>query len=119
MIKITNGVNTILVPNGAYEAQFKPIGWRPVGSEKAATVPSSSEEPVKESEKKVLKPEKEKAVKLSAEPSQAVENELAEKPISEMTSKELLKKAKSLGIDTSGMSSKQQVRAAIAEVINK
>ena len=119
MIKITNGVNTLMVTNGAYEAQFKPIGWFPVGSEKPTTPPSGPVEPTKESERKVTKPEKEKAAKSPEEPSQTAEAESVERPISEMTSPELLKKAKSLGIDTSGMTSKKQVRAAIAEKINQ
>lgn len=124
MIKITNGVDTLLVPNGAYKSQYQPNGWRPVDGEK---VPS--EAPAKPS-KTVSVPE---GVNTSDEyeaaesANEGVEEDVCEiedidsmepeKPLSEMTSGELKRKAKSLGIDISEMTSKKQVRDAIAEAI--
>lgn len=114
MISITNGVDTLTVPNGAYLTQFKPIGWRPVSEVKAEELPKVVEERGK------VKAEKEHtAKKLPGESERAItEAPEVEKPLNEMTVAELKAKAKKLGINMSGMTSKKQVRAAISEVIN-
>lgn len=92
MIKITDGKDVLIVSNGAYKSQFKPFGWKPVD---------------------------EVAVKEVIETVVAGDDDLPviEKPLSEMTSKELKAKAKELGVDISSATSKGEVRKMLADII--
>lgn len=92
MVKITDGKEILIVTNGAFKSQYKPFGWKPV--EEAA---------VKEVVETVMVGDDEPPV--------------IEKPLSEMTGKELKAKAKELGIDISSATSKGEVRKMLADVI--
>lgn len=93
MIKITDGKDVLIVSNGAYKSQFKPFGWKPV-----------EEAPAKEIIETVVAGNDEPPV-------------VPEKPLSEMTSKELKEKAKELGVDISSAKSKGEARKMLADVI--
>ncbi len=92
MVKITDGKEILIVTNGAFKSQYKPFGWKPVeeaaAKEVVETVMVGDDEPP-----------------------------VIEKPLSEMTGKELKAKAKELGIDISSATSKGEVRKMLADVI--
>lgn len=92
MVKITDGKEILIVTNGAFKSQYKPFGWKPV-----------EEVAVKEVVETVMVGDDEPPV--------------IEKPLSEMTGKELKAKAKELGIDISSATSKGEVRKMLADVI--
>lgn len=92
MVKITDGKNILQVSNGAFKSQYKPFGWHIV-----------EEAPAKEIIETVV-----------------VDNDdlpVIEKPLSEMSSKELKEKAKEFGIDISSAKSKSEARKMLADVI--
>lgn len=93
MVKITDGKEILIVTNGAFKSQYKPFGWTPV-----------EEVPAKEVVEHVV-------VEDDGPPP------VIEKPLSEMTSKELKAKAKELGVDVSSATSKSEVRQMLADVI--
>lgn len=93
MLKITNGSDILVVSSGAYKSQFKPFGW----------------EIVKEELK--VKPQF-----VAGDDADEVQNNV-EKPLSEMTSKELKAKARELGVDISSASNKAEARRMLADVI--
>lgn len=118
MLRIVKGGIIKKVSRSAFEDYFKPQGWEIEGEV------NSSPTPVKK-EAKNNKPEKVEEVKPDVENSneevsdedwdEAIDelvDEEVEKPISEMNKEELIAKAKSLGINTSGLSNKQ-LREAI------
>ena len=92
MVKITDGKEILIVTNGAFKSQYKPFGWKPV-------------------EEAVAKEVVETVMVGDDEPP------VIEKPLSEMTGKELKAKAKELGIDISSATSKGEVRKMLADVI--
>jgi len=98
MLKITNGKETIVVSNAAFKTQFQPFGWRQV-----------------EQKQRVVKPEQVIADDKDIPP--VVETVKVEKPLSEMSGKELKAKAKELGVDVSAATSKNEVRKMLADVI--
>ena len=116
MIKITKDGKVQLVSKSAFDNFFKSQGW--VIGEAGETPPSPI--PLKE----------EKPVELSEAPEAVEEDDSeewddileelndseAEKPLSEMTKKELVEKAKSLGIALSGSETNKQLREAIKSV---
>lgn len=92
MVKITNGEDVLLVTGGAFKSQYKPFGWYIVD------------------EKKVAQPQ---TVVVDGDEAPVIE-----KPLSEMTSKELKAKAKELGVDISSASNKAEARKMLADSIN-
>lgn len=94
MVKITDGKEILIVTNGAFKSQYKPFGWKPV-----------VESPVESVVEHVV-------VDDDGPPP------VIEKPLSEMSSKELKAKAKELGVDISSATTKGEVRQMLADVIN-
>lgn len=92
MVKITDGKDILIVSNGAFKSQFKPFGWKLVEDAPAQDV---------------------------VETVIAGDDDLPviDKPLSEMSSKELKAKAKELGVDISSATSKGEVRKMLADVI--
>lgn len=90
MLKITNGSEILIVSSGAFKSQYQPFGWKLVKEELKA-VPHF----------------------VDAGEDEAV----VEKPLSEMSSKELKAKAKELGVDIRSASSKEEARRMLADVI--
>lgn len=89
MLKITNGSEVLIVSSGAFKSQYKPFGWSVV------------------EEKLTVKPQ----FVDGGEP----EEKVIEKPLSEMTSKELKAKAKELGVDIRSASTKEEARKMLAD----
>lgn len=98
MLKITNGRETIVVSNAAFKTQFEPFGWY-----------------VAEQKQKAAKHEQVIVDEKDIPP--IVETVKVEKPLSEMSGKELKAKAKELGVDVSDATSKNEVRKRLADVI--
>lgn len=91
MLKITNGSDILVVSSGAFKSQYKPFGWTIV-DEKLKVQPQFVD---------------------GGEP----EEKPIEKPLSEMTSKELKAKAKELGVDIRGASTKEEARKMLADIV--
>jgi len=94
MVTITNGKDTLVVSNSAFKSQYKPFGWELV---------ERKEKEVEAEFVSVRGDEEPPAVKV-------------EKPLSEMTGKELKAKAKELGIDISSATNKSEARKMLADV---
>lgn len=128
MIKITNGINVLMVTNGSYREQYKPFGWVPVGEKAVVELPDAAE---KRSEQQAVeakrKAEAEAKAKIAADVAGAKESEskeseseeqfVPEKPLAEMSNSELRAKAKQLGVDISGLETRKQVRAALSNAM--
>lgn len=120
MIRITNGSQVLLVTKGAFKGIFAPAGW----------VEASENDDFKD----------EKAVDETPEPSEEVigveaesddagqdtevveeaddDDDLSEKPLSQMTVKELRDYAAENDLDITGLSTKEELRNAIKEQMN-
>lgn len=128
MIKITNGINVLMVTNGSYREQYKPFGWVPVGEKAVVELPDAAE---KRSEQQAVeakrKAEAEAKAKIAADvvgvkeseskESESEEQFVPEKPLAEMSNSELRAKAKQLGVDISGLETRKQVRAALSNAM--
>lgn len=128
MIKITNGINVLMVTNGSYREQYKPFGWVPVGEKDVVELPDAAE---KRSEQQAAeakrKAEEEAKAKIAADVAGIKESEseepeseeqfVPEKPLAEMSNAELREKAKRLNVDISGLETRKQVRAAISNAM--
>lgn len=128
MIKITNGINVLMVTNGSYREQYKPFGWVPVGEKDVVELPDAAE---KRSEQQAAeakrKAEEEAKAKIAADVAGVKESEseeleseeqfVPEKPLAEMSNAELRAKAKQLNVDISGLETRKQVRAAISNAM--
>ena len=126
MIKITNGINVLMVTNGSYREQYKPFGWVPVGEKAVVELPDAAE---KRSEQQAVeakrKAEAEAKAKIAADVAGVKESEepeseeqfVPEKPLAEMSNSELRAKAKQLGVDISGLETRKQVRAALSNAM--
>ena len=100
MVKITNGLQTFEVTEGAFDSIYKPMGFTKVneGEVKEAI----AEEPVKEPEK--------------SEDEIFVE-EILEKPIAQWSGKEVKKFAEIKGIDISGTKNANEAKDIIKEFL--
>lgn len=128
MIKITNGINVLMVTNGSYREQYKPFGWVPVGEKDVVELPDAAE---KRSEQQAIeakrKAEEEAKAKIAADVAGVKESEseelepeeqfVPEKPLAEMSNAELRAKARQLNVDISGLETRKQVRAAISNAM--
>ena len=119
MVKIVKGKLVNVVTKSAFENFFKSQGWELAGEGNTSPVPNITE---KKEEKKLDKVVDEPTIEENSDEEindedwdealdELIDNEV-EKPISEMNKEELIAKAKSLGINTNGLSNKQ-LREAI------
>lgn len=98
MVKITNGINTFEVPNGAYESMFKKQGYVKV----------------------IADTEEEKENKKNDENKQKdEENELISKPISQWTKEEVKQFIEKKGIDVAGIRSFNEVKEKVKKFIEE
>ena len=119
MVTITDGANVLCVTNGAYKSQYEPFGWRIVPQGQDVELPRVAEDrEIKKAEKlkNEAKKEENAPIEIKTEVADDIEYQV-DKPLAEMTSKELKAKAEELGIDISGFETKNQVRKAIAAAI--
>lgn len=125
MVTITNGRETLIVTNGAYNDIFKTQGFYEASVETSSAsvetrsgsgvkLPESTPENVSEgiSDEKNGEP----TVEVEPEPVKT-EVDLSEIPLSEMTNDQLREYAKQLGIDLKGITSRKVVRDKIRSVL--
>lgn len=116
MLRIVKGGIVKKVSRSAFEDYFKPQGWEIEGEVNSSPTPVKKEVKNDKTEKVEEPVEKNSDEEVSDEDWDEAMDELVdeeiEKPISEMNKEELIAKAKSLGINTTGLSNKQ-LREAI------
>lgn len=118
MVKISNGEVTQVVSRGAFDTQYKNLGFEIVAENKA-----------KKPEKKSAEPEKadnipvEDAVDTDVE-EEVIEDaedfdELLEKPLSQWTNEELKAFVNAKGIDTSSAKKTSEVRSLVKKYLDE
>lgn len=121
MVKISNGEVTQIVSRGAYESQYKKLGFEIVGSHKVA-----------KTEKKVAEPENvvnthAPAADVDDEDIDGDENsdedaddfeELLEKPLSQWSNEELKAFVNAKGIDTDSVKKTSEVRSLVKKYLD-
>ena len=125
MVKITKGGGTEkLVTAGAFNSIFKKQGWEIVDEIEEVEVEEIEEEEIEEVEEFVEEEELEDEDEEFEDEEVVEEDDLEfeidnifEKPISEMSFKELVKYAKVNGIETKGLKSKKEIIEVIKEEI--
>ena len=113
MIKIAKDGKVNEVSMSAFDGYFKSFGWEIVGEDYTPPVPVIEGKAQEKSEQPVQEPEAEQDGDEWDEVLDELQDDEAEKPLSEMNKEELLAKAKSLGIDVSKSSTNKQLREVI------
>ena len=120
MVEITNGLQTVVVSNGAYREIFKPQGWSRVGELKVLMTPLEvlAEAPQTEESTTPEEPEQEfqepkPTQEDSKEDLSPEDTELLLHPLADLTVEELKRVAELKGIDIEGVKLKNDIRAAI------
>lgn len=122
MVTIRKGDHTLRVTRGAFKSMYKPMGyvleedWEDAGvlpaSDGDAHTPGTQREPEDDPKDD---PEEESEEEDTENDDDDEDENLEEKPLSEMNFKELKAAAAARDIDTSGMTSKKELRDAIRE----
>lgn len=118
LVKITNGDVTSLVSRGAYEKQYKDLGFHVVGDkpdkkEKA----KQAEAKVEDIPEPVAEPEPDE-VDAEADGEDAEIEELLEKPLSQWSNDELKLFVTAKNIDTSSAKKTSEVRAIVKKYLD-
>lgn len=118
MLRITNGVTTLMVSRGAYECMYKPAGFRPLEDEAVTSelgvdnYPPATEMPhlddSAQDEEDGLEDDELEDEEEDDEPV-----DYSEIPLSELGFEELCDYADQLGIDHDGIRSKKELRLLI------
>jgi hypothetical protein len=111
MVEIKRGDHTLSVTMGAFRAVYKSMGYVLAGSEEGHTAPSAPEVGTNTHSSETAPVDEPEA---DDDTEAEEEEELEEKPVSEMSFRELKEYAFDLGINPKGMSSKE-LRKAILE----
>lgn len=115
-VKIVKGSKTQEVSQSAFENFFKNSGWEIAGNKPATPQSENEKEIEKVEENNNTEEDDEWAEAMKEEDSEEeIEDEGIEKPLSEMTKKELIKFADEKGISLAGLSTVSQFRQAIEE----
>lgn len=118
MITITNGQNTLTVPNSAYEMMFKDSGYHPLADEEHVTDEGDTFiTAVDETPSDASYVEENEALDESPDEEEEAEVDLSEIPLSEMDFYQLCAYADQLGVDRRGIRSKRELRALIKSVL--
>ena len=110
MVTITNGKRTTVVTSGVYRELYAPEGWQIVSEGNENT----SAKEILNFEEKTSEIDENELSEDYFEPEEVEEVEDIEKPLSEMSIKELRNYAEEKGIDVSSAKNKQDIRAIIA-----
>lgn len=114
MITITNGQNTLTVPNSAYELMFKDSGYHPLADEERVTDEGDTFiTEVDETPSDAFYVEENEPLDESPAEEEEAEIDLSEIPLSEMDYYQLCEYADQLGLDRRGIRSKKELRALI------
>ena len=122
MLRITNGVTTLMVSRGAYECMYKSAGFRPLEDEEVSselgvdTYPPAPEMPhlddSAQDEEDVLEDDE---LEDDEEEEDDEPVDYSEIPLSELGFEELCDYADQLGIDHDGIRSKKELRLLIKQ----
>lgn len=121
-VEIQRGNDKKTVSFSSFKNFFENAGWKVAGENPATSIPTKKE--VKKEKKQV----KEEKVEEKVDPvkdewdevlNEEVEEEGIEKPISEMTRKELIKYAEEHGISLVGLNNVNQFRNAIQDYMKE
>lgn len=111
MVTIKRGEHTLVVTMGAYKSLYKSMGYVLTGAREDSR---SSSAPVRVT----TDPDyDEDCVSEPESYEEEVNDDMEEKPLSEMSFKELKDYADRLGINTNGVSSKKEIRMAIRKLV--
>lgn len=122
MIRITNGIHTLTVTEGAYKTMYAPQGWIEVSDSKTPEMVSDGSSdlgdnlPDHESEdttEAISGQENDDTEDDAEDDSENEDVDFEETPLSEMNSAQLRAYANHLGVDVTGMTSKKAVRDKI------
>lgn len=117
MVHIKKGAHTALVSMGAFKNLYEPIGYVIVRAGEAATAPLAPDKgvtPVDAKKPVTDAPEAtENAVDSYVDEDGDEEDELEEKPLSEMNFRELKTYASRLGLNVNGVNSKRELKTLI------
>ena len=113
LVKITNGDVTALVTKGAFERQYKELGFRIAGNEPKKV--KKAEAKVEEIPEPVAEPEPDE---VEADGSDAEIEELLETPLSQWTNDELKFFVTAKNIDTSSAKKTSEVRAIVKKYLD-
>lgn len=114
MVKIKRGDHTLTVTMGAYKHLYKAMGYTLAGAETACEGVSAPDGVTTTHKPQKARTEASAARDDVSEYEEAEEEyELSEKPLSEMTFKELKSYAEYLGLKTNGVSGKKELRVMI------
>lgn len=118
MAKIHKGSQTLEVTKGAYKSIYAPLGW----SLETSVEPTQAELPEGEENSSTMPPEQpqndsqQESEGFEAE-DEYQDEELSEKPLSEMSFDELKQYASELGLEYVGIRSKKELRALIKSAL--
>ena len=125
MVTIRKGAHSLRVTQGAFLRLYKPMGYTVDGAEGDLNVPpapdgngatpgtdDSSEDELKDPEDEGTTESEDEE---ETEDDSDDEDDLDEKPISEMSTRELRQYAENLGIDTDGLNTRSKLLRAIRE----
>lgn len=115
MVKISNGEVTQIVSRGAFETQYKRLGFQIVGDNKATEVKKATEE--KKSEAQVPDDDFDADVADDTEDGDDFE-ELLEKPISQWNKTEVKDFAAAKGIDIHGTKNANEAKEIIKKYLD-
>lgn len=125
MVTIRKGAHSLRVTQGAFLRLYKPMGYTVDGAEGDLSVPPAPDgngtTPGTDdsSEDELEDPEDEGTTESEdeeeTEDESDDEDDLDEKPISEMSTRELRQYAENLGIDTDGLNTRNKLLRAIRE----
>ncbi len=117
MVHIKKGAHAALVSMGAFKNLYEPMGYVIVRAGEAATAPLSPDKgvtPVDAKKPVTDVPEaSEDAVDSYVDEDGDEEDELEEKPLSEMNFRELKTYASRLGLNVNGVNSKRELKTLI------
>lgn len=116
LVKITNGDVTSLVSRGAYEKQYKDLGFHIV-SDKPEKKEKKAEAKVEDIPEPVAEPEPDE-VDVEADGEDAEIEELLEKPLSQWSNDELKLFVTAKNIDTSSAKKTSEVRAIVKKYLD-
>ena len=122
MVTIRKGNHSLRVTQGAFLRLFKPMGYTIAGAEGDTNVPPAPDGGVNTHDDGSSNPDDSDDLEDENEEESEDEDDelddeddLDEKPLSEMTKRELKVYAENLGINTDGLNSKEKLLRAIRE----
>lgn len=117
LVKITNGDVTSLVSRGAYEKQYKDLGFHIVGDKPEKKEKKAEAPKVEDIPEPVAEPEPDE-VDAEADGEDAEIEELLEKPLSQWSNDELKLFVTAKNIDTSSAKKTSEVRAIVKKYLD-